>query len=428
MKLLRTINWIGAAALLAATSVTAHADTLDLKKMKTADIVKLMTPMKGSTPAQWRVSWTGDTSTEATVSWSTGELGKKNVLHYGTKPHGKDVSKYENHLEVTKSAVYSMKERDAQKHGKAFYHHAELTGLKPGTKYYFVMESDGELSRQLYFITSPKSGTFKLLTGGDSRTGVISRCKMNLRMADLFEKNPDVLALVHGGDFVASGPSWGQWRTWLSNNELTTLKDGRVLPIIPTRGNHDGGPLIFEIFNWEKKREKPHHWQTTQVTDDVHIVTLDTNVSANGPQEEWLKQQLESLRPKSRWLLTNYHRPLFPAVKTPADQTAVFLPLFEKYNVDLGLESDGHAIKRTVPIRDGKKDPTGVVYVGEGGLGVGQRSPKRDLWYFDGGFVGKGHHVMLLEFGPKELKVQTVSMSGEVLDEGVISVRKEYAK
>ena len=50
-----------------------------------------------------------------------------------------------------------------------------------------------------------------------------------------------------------------------------------------------------------------------------------------------------------------------------------FCPLFDKYHIDIALESDGHCMKRTAPIRHGKKDPTGIVYVGEGGLGVGQR-------------------------------------------------------
>jgi hypothetical protein len=34
------------------------------------------------------------------------------------------------------------------------------------------------------------------------------------------------------------------------------------------------------------------------------------------------------------------------------------------------IESDGHVINRTVPIRNEKKDSTGVVSVGEGDLGV----------------------------------------------------------
>ena len=315
------------------------------------------------------------------------------------------------------------KVKEAKDTKTAFFHHCKLEKLKPNTSYYFLLESDGKFSKPLYFKTAPTSGDFKLLTGGDSRSGTASRCRMNLRMAKEVSKKPEILALVHGGDYIASGTSWRQWRTWLSNHELTPQPDGRVLPIIPTRGNHDGGPLFFEVFNLEKHREDLHFWHTVKVTDDVHIVTLDTNYTAKGAQEQWLDKQLAELRPKSKWLLTNYHRPLFPAVKGPAKQSSVFVPLFEKYNVDLALESDGHCIKRTVPIRNGKQDPTGVVYVGEGGLGVGQRRPKQDHWYLKDGYTGRGHHVMQLSFSKDALEVETIMLEGNTIDKVTLKPR-----
>ena len=39
----------------------------------------------------------------------------------------------------------------------------------------------------------------------------------------------------------------------------------------------------------------------------------------------------------------------------PAKHAPIFCPLFDKYNIDIALESDGHCMKRTVPIRDGKR-------------------------------------------------------------------------
>lgn len=426
MKILNKTKWLAALCVLSVPSLSA-AEMSD-RQIEKADYKKLLkglTPLEGSTPAQWRVTWSGDTSTTATVSWSTAVFGKKHVLHYGTKPWDTSVDRYEHHLDCQKNGAYSINAKEAKDTETAYYHHAILSELKPDTKYYFVMESDGEFSRQLYFKTSPETGDFKLLVGGDSRSGLESRCRMNLRMAKEFKAKPDIIALNHGGDYIGSGKSWRQWRLWLSHHELTTLEDGRVLPVIPTRGNHDGGPLFFEVFNLPTTTEKRSFWHTIQLTDDVNIVTLDTNYTANGPQEEWLEKQLSKLR-KSKWLMTNYHRPLFPAVKTVPSQAKVFVPLFEKYNVDLSIESDGHCIKRTVPIRDGKKDPTGVVYIGEGGLGVGQYKPKVDLWYLaDGGYVSRGHHVMQLDFSADEMKIETILLNGDVVDPYVMKARKK---
>lgn len=101
----------------------------------------------------------------------------------------------------------------------------------------------------------------------------------------------------------------------------------------------------------------------------------------------------------------------------------MFVPLFEKYNVDLALESDGHCIKRTVPIRNGKQNPTGVVYVGEGGLGVGQRRPKQDHWYLKDGYTGRGHHVMQLSFSNDALTVETIMLEGNTVDKTTLKPR-----
>lgn len=184
--------------------------------------------------------------------------------------------------------------------------------------------------------------------------------------------------------------------------------------------------IIAASTTFAKMTEEHSFWHTIQLTEDVNLVTLDTNYSAKGPQEQWLEKQLVALRPRSKWLITNYHRPLFPAVKSVSSQAAVFVPLFEKYNVDLSLESDGHCIKRTVPIRNGKKDPTGVVCLGEGGLGVGQYKPKVDRWYLqDGGYVSRGHHVMQLDFSAKGMSIETILLNGKVVDPYVMKPRSK---
>lgn len=396
-----------------------------IEKADYKQLLKQLTPLEGTTPAQWRVTWSGDTASTATISWSTALPGKKHVLHIGTKPGGSDSSKYQYHLSDVKSGPYSLWEKEAQNTKTAHYHHATLKNLKPGTNYHFLLESDGQFSRPLYFRTATRDGAFKLLVGGDSRSGHVARCRVNLRMAQLFEKHPDIIALNHGGDYIQTGKSWRQWRLWLSHHELTTLKDGRVLPVVPTRGNHDLGPLFFEVFNLEKPAEKLHFWHAIKLPGRTHLVTLDTNYSAKGAQEQWLEEQLTTLRPKSTWLITNYHRPLQPAVKSPAAQSSVFVPLFEKYNVDLACESDGHCIKRTVPIRNGKEDPTGVVYIGEGGLGVGQYQPKPERWYLQGGYVSRGHHVMLLDVTSKSMKISTILLNGKVVDQTELKPRSK---
>ena len=437
MKNYRT-SLIVASLILSLISAVSAQD-VDLAKLDVNTLVSKMTPLKGTTPAQWRVIWAGDASREATISWTTAQPGKKHVVYYGTESGGKQ-GKLALRQECQSNGVYTIKqpqlpkpkegetaEQAAKKNppkkiAPAYYHHAGIKNLKPNTRYYFVMESDGQRSREFYFRTAPREGTdFTLIHGGDSRSGHANRCRMNLLIAQQATSDPKVLAFAHGGDYIVSGVEWEQWRLWLSQHELTTLEDGRVLPIIPAKGNHDGGKIYFEVFGLSERTER---WYTTTLGKDVALVTLDTNSPGGGPQAEWLEAELKRLRPAVRWLLVQYHRPLYPAVKAPTKHAPIFCPLFDRYNIDIALEADGHCMKRTVPIRDGKKDPTGIVYVGEGGLGVGQRKTKEDRWYLqDGGKAGGAHHVIRIDFTPDDMRVRFVLMDGSAWDDHTIQSR-----
>ncbi|QDU67474.1 metallophosphoesterase family protein [Engelhardtia mirabilis] len=222
------------------------------------------------------------------------------------------------------------------------------------------------------------------------------------------------MALSHGGDYVMYGDQWELWSQWLGHNELCTTETGRVLPILPTRGNHDFGTLFDEVFDDPGGRGLNYY--RSRLSSDVSLVTLNSQISVAGDQLTWLESELEAANHDSRWLLTNYHRPLYPAVKAPGPAKPFWAPLFDRYGVDIALESDGHCIKRTEPIRADALDPAGVIYVGEGGLGVPQRTPRRNLWYLQApAVVTNGHHVLRLDFSSEALSLEILRL-GEVLD------------
>ena len=60
---------------------TVSAKEIDLENLDVSSLIAKMTPLKGTTPAQWRVVWTGDASREATISWTTAEPGKTHLVH-----------------------------------------------------------------------------------------------------------------------------------------------------------------------------------------------------------------------------------------------------------------------------------------------------------------------------------------------------------
>lgn len=360
--------------------------------------------LSGTNPGHLRLIWTEDPAHRATISWSTSAAGSTHEVYLDTEPRNGTLAAYARKVVARNVAV-----------GGASTHHAAVTDLKPSTTYYFVVVSDGKASPERHFLTAPDDDRpFRLLSGGDSRTGVAERRKMNQLIAKLVEKDPGIIAFVHGGDYNASANVWSEWNDWLTDHALTTTSTGRVLPIIPTRGNHEGdGAMYNQVFNDPGGASGDYF--ATKLGANVTLLTLDTTTSIGGNQTKWLEQQLQGAQ-AGRWIVPNYHHPAYPAVKTPSGARQFWVPLFEKYNVDVALESDGHVLKRTLPIRGEKQDATGVVYVGEGGLGVPQRTPSSQ-WYLKApGMAKAAHHVQLLSFAPDKLVYEAWGIAGNLED------------
>ncbi len=367
------------------------------------------TTLQGTTPAQVRITWWHAPASSATISWSTETQTQVNLVRL-TRAGGllEGDSSSDIVVESSRDGLYS----GSAATGGAYYHHARVQGLAAGTRYDFVVESDGELSRRFHWRTAPKAdpgeqSSFTLLYGGDSRTAHADRLRMNSLIAQLIGSDEALLAFVHGGDFVMRGDRWPDWELWLSHHEVATGADGRILPVVPARGNHDIGALYDEVF--DEPGGAGLNYGAMRVGSELALVTLNTNISTAGDQALWMEANLPLLRASHRWLLAQYHQPMWPALKAPSPAKDLWVPLFEASDLDLVLESDGHVLKRTVPIRDGKHDESGVTYIGEGGLGAPLRLPKRDFWYLQSpGMTAPGLHITLLEVSPEELVIRTL--------------------
>ena len=256
-------------------------------------------------PRHLRVIWREDPATEATVSWTTASESLNASLEIRERDEGGWRT-----VESARNGAFRGSSKD-------WFHHVRFTDLKPSTAYEIRMPDDDE-SR--WFRTAPADDVpFALISGGDSRSGIEHRQKINRMMADVVTEQaaadrPAVVALAHGGDFIVDGTRLDQWLQWLDDHELTSTSDGQLLPVIPTRGNHDRGPLFNQVWDFPDDDDNYYH---TALTPAVTLVTLNTETSTAGDQRDWLAETLPEVRANSRWLLAQYHKPAFPAVKVP---------------------------------------------------------------------------------------------------------------
>ncbi len=399
-----------------------------------------------TSPRHLRVVWTEDPSRHAIISWTTMAPAGENTILYDTDSRPANPAAYQYQSTAERSGAVSMLAMDRTEGvPPGWYHHGQLHDLQPDSRVYFRVSSDGALSEEFYFITAPQGDTsFKLLSGGDSRlagekpryagrTPHVDRQAMNRLMAQLLETNPDILALAHGADWGTTA-EWRHLYWWFEDNELVKTSDNRLLPMIVSRGNHDESIGFQENF-WlaDVTDVLSFGYYYSSLLGNTALITLNTEISVAGDQREWLDEELARLtsevEPRPRWLLAQYHRPAYPVAK-PYDRHTfrrvreAWTPLFDQYHLDLALESDGHLLKRTMPIRNYQPSPDGVVYIGEGGLGVTQRVPIPDLWFVEApGVAMTAHHVWMLSISPEHLKMEAVGIDGSIVDAHTIFPR-----
>jgi hypothetical protein len=172
---------------------------------------------------------------------------------------------------------------------------------------------------------------------------------------------------------------------------------GRLIPMVVGIGNHevDGGyakprakaPYYFALHDGLYKDTT---YAALDFGDYLSLVILDTgHVSPiGGEQANWLDRTLRDRVERPHLVVAN-HVPAYPSFR-PADVVVGnksgagtgegnrkhWVPLFEKYAVDVVLEHHDHTFKRTHPMLGGHVDADrGVLYLGDGSWGK-LRAPK----------------------------------------------------
>jgi hypothetical protein len=90
-------------------------------------------------------------------------------------------------------------------------------------------------------------------------------------------------------------------------------------------------------------------------------------------------------------------------------------PLFEKHRLPVVFENHDHNFKRTYPIKDGKKDPAGVTYLGDGAWGtfiVG--IAKEERWFLEK--TMPINHFYLVKLNGDKATFDAINLRNQVID------------
>ena len=372
-------------------------------------------------PRHVYLTWQGDTSTTMTVVYHTfGAEPGPSVVRYGL-----DTGETDGYPFKARGASHQIPDLDEDRH----VHVVELAGLEPGARYRFVAGGEGRESVPRAFRTVPDDGRpVRFVTGGD--LGVSDEVLRLHRHAAAYEPQ---FALVGGDVAYVNGDldAVGRWDAWFDQwTEGMVTPSGLTVPLVVAVGNHEvqggylGGveaaPFFFGFFP-QTPREAPRSYFRRTFGPDVVVYALDTGhvVEHGGAQAAWLDRQLAAdAAVPHRFAL--YHVPLYPSHRAydgenSARGRAAWAGIFDRHGLTAAFENHDHTFKRTHPLRGDSVDAAGVLYLGDGAWGRGDRPVDlSQRWYH--AKAGSLRHVWVVDADADGVTYRAFDLDGRLLD------------
>lgn len=315
-------------------------------------------------------------------------------------------------------------------------HQTEIKNLQPNTLYEFRLAVE-DFQTPRYFLTMPNELTnpIRFVVGGDMYHDNHGTDSMKKTCRQSANTNPH-FALIGGDIAYAFSHSFSKekpdrWIDWLKAWSSTmTTKDNRVIPVIAAVGNHD----VEGHYNQTPNQAKTFRSlfpttgrQTYGVIDFGRYLSLFLLDSGHAcsiqSQSKWLEDALK-MRQETYYKFAIYHVPAYPSVRSLKNSQSVairrhWVPIFEKWGIEMAFEHHDHAYKRTYPLIQGKQNPHGIIYVGDGAWSV-DKTRQPSLSNKNNPYLAKFasvRHFILMTLKQEEKQIQTISDSGQIVDE-----------
>jgi hypothetical protein len=291
------------------------------------------------------------TPTSMTVRWqtATGVIGK---LYYGSSLS-----------ELTQSAPEPEVER--------IYHEVMVTGLQPGTKYYYSVSGPLQGDADQYFITPPEAGKpvpvriWVISDFGQTSSAQNPRRIETLGWWEVFNGlNSHASFVLSLGDQTEDDAVYQIQHDYFNILEKVFINS----PVYTTIGNHDNHDSLFNYLRTYTLPESAEAGGAPSGTEkyysfdysNIHVVVLCTEIydeEGVKAQTDWLSRDLA--KNHQPWLIACLHQPFHSGGHHNTDvnesmqiKRTEWLPILWNYDVDLILQGHNHIYERSYMVRN----------------------------------------------------------------------------
>ena len=293
-------------------------------------------------PDQVMLTWSSDPSTGIDVQWRTDTTIATGTVKYRIKGTNE---------EFTASATsYRMEDRVLMNDRYINRFTASLRNLKPASTYEYLVAPQSQWNDLQSFSTPALDNQFSFTWFGDTH--------YSPKFGDIFVKSaktyPDAAFYSIAGDQVSDGLYRNQWDDLFEYSKDVISRK----PFMSVLGNHDaryglGASMYQQLFSYPKDSPEGVEPERTYAFEYKNALFLMIDcVSPIETQSAWIEKQLA--KSKATWKFAMFHFPPYNWEEPYLDIQKAWVPIFDKYHVDMVMGGHIHYYMRSNPMKAGK--------------------------------------------------------------------------
>ena len=294
------------------------------------------------TPDQVLLTWSADPSTTMDIQWRTSTTVESGLVKY--RAEGSDDEK------TAPAEKFLLEDREVMNDRYVHRFTAGLRNLQPGTTYEYLIAPETDWSKAKSFSTAGNDDSFSFIWFGDAHHKTeFGELHNNAEAAF-----PETDFYTISGDMVDYGLYRNEWDNFFEySKEVISRK-----PLMNVPGNHDnrlglGAKMFRDLFSYPMNAPDgvPKEQAYTFTYKNTLFLMLDPTSPVEA-QTGWIEKQLAETR--ATWKIAIFHFPPYNFEEPYPDIQMEWIPLFDKYHVDLVLSGHMHYYMRSNPMNAGK--------------------------------------------------------------------------
>ena len=293
-------------------------------------------------PDQVMLTWSSDPSTTMDIQWRTNTTVETGSVKYRIRESADE--------KTVQAEKFLMEDREVM--NDRFIHRftAKLRDLMPGTEYKYLISPATDWTTAESFTTAGDNDSFSFVWFGDTH--------QKTAFGELHDKAeaafPETAFYTISGDMVDYGLYRDEWDNFFENSKNVINKK----PLMNVPGNHDnrlglGAKMFRDLFSYPTNGpDGVPKEQTYSFTYKNTLFLMLDATSSTEAQTHWIEQQLASS--SATWKIAIFHFSPYNFEEPYPDIQEAWVPLFDKYHVDLVLGGHLHYYMRSNPMKAGK--------------------------------------------------------------------------